>query len=106
MNNEAHKALEKRLDRLEKAVFGTKPKPAPKTSTEKFSGASGGVRFLISKNFFSTKKTLGETRSALAENGYHYSVQAVEVALKRRTSRKGPLIVLKEGGKNVYVIRK
>jgi len=106
MNDEAHKILEKRLDRLEKAVFATKAKPVPKMSPEKFSGASGGVRFLTSKNFFNTKKTLGETRSALTENGYHYSAQAVEVALKRRTSRTGPLILLKEGGKNVYVLRK
>jgi hypothetical protein len=106
MNDMIIKALEKRLDRLEKTVFGKKAKPAPEAGAEKFSGASGGVRFLISKNFFNTKRTLGETRSALAENGYHYSVQAVEAALRRRTSRRGPLTVLKEGGKNMYVIRK
>jgi len=106
MNNKAIKAIEKRLVRLEGAVFGKKAKPTRKADGENFSGATGGVRLLISRNFFNAKRTLGDARGALAESGYHYSAQATEIALKRLAVRKGPLTLLKEGGRNVYVKRK
>jgi uncharacterized protein YcbK (DUF882 family) len=64
------------------------------------------VRLLISKGFFNAKKTLGEVRRALADNSYHYSRQAADMALKGLALRKGPLISLKEGGQNVYAKRK
>lgn len=95
-----------RLARLEKAVFAKDSKPSQKAATSAFSGATGGVRFLISKGFFSKGKTLGEVRGALAENGYHYSRQAVDMALKGLAKRKGPLVILKMGGNNAYANRK
>jgi hypothetical protein len=95
-----------RLDRLEKAVFAKDSKPGQKPAPSNFSGATGGVRLLVSKSFFSKGKTLGEVRSALAENGYHYSRQAVDMALKGLATRKGPLVILKAGGNNAYVNRK
>jgi len=100
------KEIIKRLERLEKAVFSKDSKPSPKPASSSFSGATGGVRLLISKSFFSKGKTLGEVRSALAENGYHYSRQAVDMALKGLAKRKGPLVILKVRGGNSYVNRK
>jgi len=100
--------IEQRIARLEDAVFGRKRKTrsgaAPKPSD--FSGATGGVRLLISKAFFKKKKALAEIRAALAEHGYHYSAQAVHEALKRLTTKGGPLVSLQEGGRKIYVERK
>jgi hypothetical protein len=106
MNEKTIKVIEKRLARLEDAVFGKKIRPAPKVKGESFSGATGGVRLLISKDFFGSKRVLGEVRDALTKDGYHYSRQTVDMALSGLSLRKGPLTVLKEGGRNVYVIRK
>ncbi len=106
MDEKQFKEIAKRVERLEKAVFGKGSKPSPKPATPSFSGATGGIRLLISKNFFGKGKTLGDVRSALAENGYHYSRQAVDMALKGLANRKGPLVILKVGGRNCYVNRK
>ena len=95
-----------RLTRLEKAIFNKKEKRVVTAGKEDFAGPRGGVRLLITKNFFNAKKTFGEARSALAKNGYHYSRQAVQMALKGLATRKGPLTVLREGGSNHYVLRK
>jgi len=95
-----------RLERVEKAVFGDQGSRVKKPSQAHFRGATGGIRLLISKNFFDSKRALGNTRSALAQNGYHYSRQAVDMALKGLATRKGPLTLIKEGGRNLYVNRK
>jgi hypothetical protein len=58
-----------RLTRLEKAVFGKNGKHVAARRQENFSGPSGGVRLLVSRNFFSTKKAFGEVRTALAKHG-------------------------------------
>ena len=106
MSEKPIKALERRVARLEDAVFGKKPTSIPKTKKERYSGATGGVRFLISKDFFNEKRKLRQVRDALAKNGYHWSRQAVDMALRGLASRKGPLTLLKEGGRNVFVRRK
>jgi hypothetical protein len=112
MDNKILKKIDERLSRLEEAIFARGPKSRSKldqsghSKPSHFKGATGGVRLLISKNFFGQKKPLAGVRAALAENGYHYSLQAVDVALRRQASRTGPLTVLKEHGKNFYVNRK
>jgi len=106
MSDEAIKALEARIARLEGAVFVKKAKPNPDKKAESYSGATGGVRFLISKGFFKEKRKLGEVWDALTKNGYHWSRQAIDMALKGLSSRRGPLVLLKEGGRNVFVRRK
>jgi len=106
MSDDKLTEISKRLERLEKAVFGKTRKRPQEQGTPAFSGATGGIRLLISKNFFNAKRKLGEVRDALAENGYHYSRQAVQMALKGLATRKGPLALLKEGGTNLYVNRK
>lgn len=100
--------IELRIARLEAAVFDRKrkTKSAAETKSSGFSGATGGVRFLISEGFFKKKKALAEIRTALSEHGYHYSAQAVHEALKRLTAKNGPLISLQEGGRRIYVERK
>jgi len=100
------KALEARVARLEDAVFVKKVKLRPGKEPESFSGATGGVRFLITKDFFKEKRKLGDVFNDLTKNGYHWSRQAVDMALKALSSRSGPLILLKEGGHNVFVRRK
>jgi hypothetical protein len=98
--------LDQRITRLEKAVFGSGRIPAKKKADKGFKGATGGVRFVISKGFFKRKQGLAEVRKALSGNGYHYSKQAVHAALNNLTSKGGPLVSLQEGGRKVYVERK
>lgn len=105
MNNNTL-TIEQRLTRLEKAVFEGTDKPANKKPAKGFGGATGGVRFLISKSYFKKKRALAEIRSALEQHDYHYSAQAVHEALKRLIQKGGPLVSLREGGKKLYVNRK
>ena len=105
--------IDKRLRRLEDAVFGregkiktgsdAKPGQAKETA---FSGATGGVRFLMSKGFFKKKQGLSKVRATLSENDYHYSRQAVHGALNSLARKGGPLVSLEVGGSKVYVERK
>jgi hypothetical protein len=106
MDDKSFKGIEKRLARLEKAVFAGKDKPAKKKPATGFGGATGGIRFLISKNAFKKKQGLAEVRAALSDQGYHYSRQAVHIALNNLASKGGPLVSLQEGGRKVYVERK
>jgi hypothetical protein len=113
MTEDFLKQIGKRLERLEDAVFGragrNKARGDSKARQSKephFSGATGGVRFLISKGYFKTKLSLSEVRTALSKNGYHYSKQAVHGALINLSPKGGPLVSLQEGGRKVYVERK
>ena len=107
MGDKMIKQLTSRIERLERAVFGSGKKAVKKVETApSFRGATGGVRLLISKNFFAGKRTLAEVRDALEENGYHYSRQAVQMALSGLSARKGPLVPLEKGGRKVYATRK
>jgi hypothetical protein len=95
-----------RLARLEAAVFGKKERKASSEQKENFSGPTGGVRLLISKNFFRSKRNLGEVRTELTKHEYHYSAQAVHEALKRLSGKDGSLVALMEGKTKLYVKRK
>jgi hypothetical protein len=112
MDNKTLKKIDERLSRLEEAVFAPGAQSRCKldqsghSKPSHFKGATGGIRLLISKNFFGQKKPLAAVRAALTQNGCHYSLQAVDVALRRHASRTGPLTVLKERAKNFYVNRK
>src|SRR2546426_562887 len=107
MEDKTIKELTSCIERLEREVFGSGKKTAKKQGTApSFKGATGGVRLLISEKCFSGKKTLAEVRDALGKNDYHYSGPAVQMALGRLSTRKGPLLALEKGGRKVYVIRK
>ena len=102
--------IEERLAKLESAVFGPDSKSIARLRVRSkmpgFSGATGGIRFLISKGVFKKKQGLAEVKTALSDNGYHYSRQAVHVALNNLTAKGAPLVTLREGGRKVYVERK
>ena len=98
--------IEQRLERLEKAVFGTQKERKHKLLSADFAGPSGGARLLISQNFFKTKRTVADVKSALEKNDYHYVSAVIQTTLNRLSIRTGPLASSKEGGKKVYVKRK
>lgn len=102
--NSSTTSLEKRITRLEAAVFGSNRKKTQKI--EKFVGPSGGIKHLIHKNFFASKRSLAETRSMMSSKGYHYSAQSVDMALNRLSKKSGPLVALREKGSKKYVNRR
>lgn len=107
--NQAIRTLEQRIARLEEVVFGQKRKGKTTTrpaAEKKFEGPSGGVRLLVSKGFFWTKRGLADVRAALTKNDYHYAAPVVQTALNRQSTRTGSLATFKEGGKKMYVNRK
>lgn len=93
----------KRLERIENIVFS-----GDNTAYHEdgFSGPTGGVRFLISKNYFKRKRELSSIKKTMAENDYHYNRQAIQEALQILSKNEGPLVSLIEGHKKVYVQRK
>lgn len=93
-----------RLEKLERVVF-SEGKKRVSVKKEKFVGPTGGMRLLVSKSFFKTKRSLSEVKNKLAEEGYYYSLQAVQNALNR-LSAGDLLVALRENGKKVYVERK
>ncbi len=112
MSNPTLKKINQRLERLEDAVFGRIPKvrqnggAARKQKESAFSGATGGVRFLISSGLLKEKRDLTEIRAALSKLGYHHSRQAVHAALNNLAVSRGPLVSLEESGRKIYVERK
>lgn len=102
---------EQRISSLEKATRSEVGIPATsekdkRPRVEKYSGPTGGTRFLVSKGFFKKKRGLATVRKELAENNYHYSRQAIHEALKHLSKSGGPLVSLRENKKKVYVERK
>lgn len=95
-----------RLEKIEKAVFGKDDTESKVVRHTNFKGATGGLRLLISKGFFSRKKNFGGIKKALADNDYHYSDQAIQTPLNNLSKAGGPLVGFKEGGKKVYAKRK
>jgi hypothetical protein len=98
------RSTDERLTRLEAAVFGGKGASTKARHAEV--GPTGGLRTLITQGFFKSKRNLADSRAALEKNDYHYSAQAVDMALKRLSKRDGPLVSFKEGGKKLYAKRK
>jgi hypothetical protein len=94
-----------RIQKLEDFVYKKKLINKNKSS-ESFSGATGGIRFLSIKKYFTNKHSLKEVRAELAKNGYHYSSQAIDIALSRASKPGNLLVALKEKGKKMYVTRK
>jgi hypothetical protein len=100
------KDIQNRIEKLERVVLPKSRQASAKGGADSFSGATGGIRFLISKGFFDRKRAFGEIKKALADNGYHYSKQAVQTPLNA-LSRPGSLLVsFREGGRKVYAKRK
>ena len=97
-------ALLLRIKKLEDAVFGQRKVTAIKP--KEFTGATGGLRFLISKGFFDRKRTFAEIESELCKHNYHYSKQAIQTPLNNLSRAGCALVGFKEMGKKVYAKRK
>ncbi len=105
--NEQIKNILTRLEKLEKAVFSVAKQPRKaKEIGQDFSGAKGGVLFLVSRGYFSQGRFAPDVRTELGKNGYHYSIQVVQTALNRLSKGKVELVAMKNGSKKTYVKRK
>ena len=102
------KQILNRLNRLELAVFGKKNvKTKLLKSKKEFKGTTGGIRLLISKSFFKGKKrAFDEIKKDLNKNDYYSSRQSIQASLGQLSTSKGPLVKIKERGKNYYAERK
>jgi len=68
---------------------------------------SGGINYLIEKDFFKKPKLVTEVQDELQKEGYYYSVQASDTILRRdMVNRKKTLTRIKVGGVWQYVLRK
>lgn len=110
MNNSDYKLIIRRLGKLEQAVFSNRSKTYIKENisvkNKNFSGATGGIRFLVTRGFFRSKKNLSEVREELEKHRYPYSSQAIDMALKRLSKPKGLLVRLEIKGQKMYAERK
>jgi hypothetical protein len=104
MDDRALKSIGSRVERLEKAVFGGEGKKAKRP--DRFTGAAGGTRFLLSKGFFKQARTAPAVKAELDKNGYVYRISVVQTGLNRLSGRSGLLVAFKKDGKKVYVERK
>ena len=101
-----------RIEALEKAVFGSAAKDVKSAmrvaapADDQFKGSTGGLRLLVSKGFFASRRKFSEIEAELNKQGYHYSKQAIQTPLNRLSNQNGPLVGLKQGGHKVYVKRK
>jgi hypothetical protein len=99
--------LERRIARLEKAVFGHNSNTRRTIKAQQSaSGPAGGVRMLIDTGFFKGKRNLGDVRTQLEKHEYYYSTQVIDTALRRLAKKNGPLVIVKQNGNNLYVKRK
>ena len=105
-NDTTLQSLRLRIERLEKAVFGKRELKSERAHDVSFKGATGGLRFLVSKGFFDRKRTFGEINEALTNHGYHYSKQAVQTPLNSLSKAGSLLVSFREGGRKVYAKRK
>ena len=103
------KSIIQRIEKLERTVFedGSKNNLRLNQNKEtKFSGATGGIRFLVTKGYFNNKRNLADINNELVKNSYHYSLQAVQTALIRLSIPGGPLVTFKKEGRKNYAKRK
>lgn len=106
--NERFSKIEKRLKKLENAVFkkSTSGKKQGKSSKD-YAGLSGGIRLLIDNGFFKKLRELKEIVAELKRENYHYAKAAISRALARDFVKKAKILTrIKEGKNFKYVLRK
>jgi len=91
--------IDKRLKKLEKAVFGTSTK---KFSNTKRTSLAGAITILIGKGFFNSPKDLNQIIQKVKGTGAFYPKTSYPDSLLR-LKKKNNLRRLKEGKKWVYV---
>jgi cell division septation protein DedD len=102
--------LTARIEKLEKAIFGSKKsvqkKPIINENSEA-SGPTGGIKVLVLGGFFSRQRSAAEVLSELEKKGYiGYQRQVIQNALNRMATKKGQLIASTNTGLRVYAKRK
>jgi hypothetical protein len=117
MDDKTIKSILDRLQKLEHEVSIIRRGPAsasdekviqnslPATAAS-FEGVTGGIRFLLSKDFFKGSKSLSDIKAEMERHDYHSSLQAVQMGLNRLSKPSGPLITFKENNKKLYAKRK
>ena len=100
------KDLIERIERLEKAVYGTRASKNQRLGNKTHKGATGGLRLLADGTFFDHERQLSLVREELVKHGYRYSIHAVQMALNRLSKSSGPLVSYKVNGRKVYAKRK
>ncbi|MDP2631135.1 MAG: hypothetical protein Q8P56_07070 [Candidatus Uhrbacteria bacterium] len=99
--------LKARIEKLERAVFGSKGKKiASPLKSDNLGGPKGGTLFLISEGYFNKRRTAQEVMTELEKNDYNYRLQVVRNTLNRLSSMRGPLTRLDVSGNRLYVKRK
>lgn len=100
------RVLEERVLVLERQTRGNISTRRVVEEKDKYTGPTGGIKFLIDKGFFKEKRGLSTVRKKLQENGYNYSRQSINAALGRLSKQSGQLVALKEGKLKEYAERK
>lgn len=108
VKSETEKSLdsfEKRLKKLEEAVFNQKTKSDNRT--KKYKGLVGGINFLIDNGFFNKLRTANEVHAELKKEGYYHRLQAVDTTLRRDFVGKKKILARdQENGVWKYALRK
>lgn len=103
--NDRFLKIEKRLSKLEKAVF-TSP-TSTKKGTQKYKGLSGGIQLIIDNGFFKKQREVKEVISELKREGYHYSNESIAKILSRDFAHTKRILTRVKSGRNYkYAIRK
>jgi len=97
--------IEKRIKKLEEAVFGKQQKQIVSKKEESYKGPSGGLKLLISESFFNVPRSFKEFHSELQKKAYHYNEKTTEKALRDAYNKKLLTRVGKKGDYK-YVVRK
>ena len=104
--NKRFAEIEKRLRKLEEAIF-TYKLPEKKKGSQYYKGATGGIRLLIDDGFFKTPKSVKEIILELKREGYHYPDTSIfKILSVDFTNREKTLNRIREGRIFKYVIRK
>jgi hypothetical protein len=103
---EINKDIYARLEKVESLLSKRKSVKVKENKMGNFSGAKGGILLLISKGFFSKKRSAPETKTDLDKLEYFYNIQVVQTTLNRLSTKTGPLTTMDDEGKKVYVKRK
>ena len=109
MDDKVLRDIVSRLERLERAVFGSGKETANKqhADAKKYKGATGGIRLLVDEGYFDKKRSFGEICKDLESKGYHYSKQAVQTPLNNLSSpKRKQLVAFTEKGRKLYAKRK
>ncbi len=98
-----------RFEKVSKKPADSKPTNAKKIHSGQLGHANNGreglhtpLRALVSEDYFRTKRTIGEIRAKLEEQGHIYPIQRISTPLLRLT-RDRTLRRFKEGEGWVYV---